>query len=627
MKTKSPLKHFLLATSLISLGFGYQATSYAAFEWTPPSKVVDAPAPTATPAMETAPDMDPLSPSPVMEEEIDAKDGLTPDMVEEDPIEYIEGQEPKTMGAAIAPAPVNQAVAHDLKEIIQEAEQRNDITPVAAIPETEQLDSLPADPNIVMGFGNNLPLVMAVRQIIPQNKPYAFAKDVDLSTLVSWKGGATWQETLDQIIAEQGLRISYDADAIRIGKQNNQQVAAAIKVDPDPVETLSIVEPPQEKAPVIQEPVPNAITEITQIEQEILAPEEPQSLSIDDVVIAPVEPETVNTPVNNDMTLEEVIAAADAEIKTSGVEKPKKENAFVSAIEETDVAAIEPPLPETERLDSIPVDDTFSQENEVLEASISDAIVISPIENLDDAIVQPIENGELSTISEGTIIRRIDEPVAANEMIAPAAMDNVDIDASDEMMTIEEDINVVENIPAEDLLVEELDVVIIPGEEEILAESTIELPQDSEVEVIEEDILVMPTSDPNVVQSIEDNMPEFDDIRDAEPLDIAMVEEAEPLEMAVPAVAMDDVVKTWKVKKNSDLKSTLEKWSEEAGIQLDWKMEQDYQINYMVWVDGSFQEAISVLMQGYSNEKGLIPVATLGADSNGNPVLIVEPAV
>ena len=54
-------------------------------------------------------------------------------------------------------------------------------------------------------------------------------------------------------------------------------------------------------------------------------------------------------------------------------------------------------------------------------------------------------------------------------------------------------------------------------------------------------------------------------------------------------------------------------------------MDKDYSVNYMVWVDGNFEEAVDVLMQGYENEQGLIPAASMQMDATG-PVLVIEPA-
>jgi hypothetical protein len=85
-------------------------------------------------------------------------------------------------------------------------------------------------------------------------------------------------------------------------------------------------------------------------------------------------------------------------------------------------------------------------------------------------------------------------------------------------------------------------------------------------------------------------------------------------------------VRTWKVAKNSDLKEVLSRWSEEVDVDLNWQLEGDYKVGYMVWVDGTFEQAVKVLFKGYENQSGVQPSAVLELDSPDGPTLHVKPS-
>ncbi|TVQ83826.1 MAG: hypothetical protein EA357_05225 [Micavibrio sp.] len=78
---------------------------------------------------------------------------------------------------------------------------------------------------IAEGFGTDIPLVMAVRQIIPSSQPFAFEPDVNLSTPVSWQGGAVWPEVLSRTLSSVGLYARKHRDMVIIGHDDGMQPA------------------------------------------------------------------------------------------------------------------------------------------------------------------------------------------------------------------------------------------------------------------------------------------------------------------------------------------------------------------------------------------------------------------
>jgi hypothetical protein len=58
---------------------------------------------------------------------------------------------------------------------------------------------------IAQGFGKSIPLVIAVKQIVPPGYTPVFDRDAGLGQKVSWQGGQPWNEVLNNALAPKGL--------------------------------------------------------------------------------------------------------------------------------------------------------------------------------------------------------------------------------------------------------------------------------------------------------------------------------------------------------------------------------------------------------------------------------------
>lgn len=76
----------------------------------------------------------------------------------------------------------------------------------------------PAPSNLpaLAGFGNDLPLVIALQQVIPPNYRYQFAGNIDLGQTASWSGGKAWNEVLTEMLSQLGLSARINGNAIQI---------------------------------------------------------------------------------------------------------------------------------------------------------------------------------------------------------------------------------------------------------------------------------------------------------------------------------------------------------------------------------------------------------------------------
>jgi hypothetical protein len=62
-------------------------------------------------------------------------------------------------------------------------------------------------PTAARGFGNQIPLSFAIRQIVPPPIKVRFAREVDRGALVDWRGGRAWPSVLRDAIRPLGLRV------------------------------------------------------------------------------------------------------------------------------------------------------------------------------------------------------------------------------------------------------------------------------------------------------------------------------------------------------------------------------------------------------------------------------------
>ena len=66
------------------------------------------------------------------------------------------------------------------------------------------------------GFGDQVPLSFAVRQIVPADLHVAYANQVDPSALVTWTGGQPWNVVLVHAVQPLGYRVWVSATTVHI---------------------------------------------------------------------------------------------------------------------------------------------------------------------------------------------------------------------------------------------------------------------------------------------------------------------------------------------------------------------------------------------------------------------------
>lgn len=70
---------------------------------------------------------------------------------------------------------------------------------------------------VVKGFANKVPLAVALRQILPSGYAFSIDPNVDMGTLVSFQGGRSWRETLQEAIMPAGLVMREQGQMVAVG--------------------------------------------------------------------------------------------------------------------------------------------------------------------------------------------------------------------------------------------------------------------------------------------------------------------------------------------------------------------------------------------------------------------------
>ncbi|MCB8877432.1 hypothetical protein ASILVAE211_19720 [Acidisoma silvae] len=68
------------------------------------------------------------------------------------------------------------------------------------------------------GFGNNVPLGFACRQIVPSTVRVTYGPGASASSMVSWQGGKGWNEVLREAVKPLGLHLVMTHMAVEIRK-------------------------------------------------------------------------------------------------------------------------------------------------------------------------------------------------------------------------------------------------------------------------------------------------------------------------------------------------------------------------------------------------------------------------
>lgn len=312
---------FLATTCLGFIGLStltFVQPAFAGFEWTPPEKQAPAPIPDRLPL----PPMESEESSALPEVEgVDIPDEQSSQQVMPEPVQNQQEprlkvkvmappQEPVDNGPAVMSAPILPAnipqqpapepfpitethqgtdtimpePGHTVSEAApspQEGPHGVSINPYP-LEETDhtepQLTSSPMTPppgediawkkgsyEVVEGFGSDMPLALALRQVVPADYAFSFGRGVNPGYLVSWEGGKPWNQVLNDMVQPLNIQARIEGNVVKI---------------------VSSMAPVAEPAPSVNEgdlsPLPEAETPHASIEPDIQPQPEEAEIKVGD---------------------------------------------------------------------------------------------------------------------------------------------------------------------------------------------------------------------------------------------------------------------------------------------------------------------------------------------------------
>lgn len=280
---------------LILVGCLTPSVAQAGFDWTPPPA-----APSAHQAAPVVQDAAPALSGPLTPE----PDALPVPVgnVESAPIAH---NEPLVVNNKPAPAPVAEKVEE--KEIIVEAAPAPEAAPEPAplpVPEPAPIAakpaptptpvvadaspvSNPASNDVIEGFGKDIPLAIALRDIAPAKYAYSFSPRDVAGAKISWRGGKPWQDVLKDALTPYDLGMVVNDNTITIfAKQYSATGSnsaalptpvappAAPSADADTADTLVANRPDNAPAPAtdVAEPLPLVASQDAQAQEAAVKP-------------------------------------------------------------------------------------------------------------------------------------------------------------------------------------------------------------------------------------------------------------------------------------------------------------------------------------------------------------------
>jgi hypothetical protein len=123
------------------------------------------------------------------------------------------GEKPRMGGIEAVPVPEMPRPAPLLAQDRVSPPAATDRAPSGAAPRAPAQDAQFAD---AVGFGRDLPLALALSQVVPPEYSYSFARNVNVGTTVSWQGGKPWNQVLADMLAQSGMAADIEDGQVTI---------------------------------------------------------------------------------------------------------------------------------------------------------------------------------------------------------------------------------------------------------------------------------------------------------------------------------------------------------------------------------------------------------------------------
>lgn len=150
----------------------------------------------------------------------------------------------------MAPLPGDQHATIPMEKPVSPPSAAMPVAPVSLpavriAPQPQQAASVPTQmapaPSLyerIDGFGHDMPLALALRQIVPTSYAFSFDREINPGQRIDWNGGKAWDQVLDEALAPHGLKATITAGVVRISSAAS--VTQPVPVAPLPQKAPSI---------------------------------------------------------------------------------------------------------------------------------------------------------------------------------------------------------------------------------------------------------------------------------------------------------------------------------------------------------------------------------------------------
>jgi hypothetical protein len=102
----------------------------------------------------------------------------------------------------------------------------------------------------VRGFGTQIPLALALRQILPVGYNFSIDQNIEVDTPVSYKGGKSWRETIKDMLAPAGMSMREQGAAVTVSRAEPAPTPAPMAANEAPaLQPISSAMPPKPTVP------------------------------------------------------------------------------------------------------------------------------------------------------------------------------------------------------------------------------------------------------------------------------------------------------------------------------------------------------------------------------------------
>lgn len=114
------------------------------------------------------------------------------------------------------------------------------------------------------GFGSDIPLESAARQIVPQGTAVNYADGVDRSAAVSWNAASDWKAALSSAVSKKGYKAEFADNSVTISKAEKPSRPYSSAPSREKVQKASSSRP----RAVARDPKPRVAREVVEVQQE-----------------------------------------------------------------------------------------------------------------------------------------------------------------------------------------------------------------------------------------------------------------------------------------------------------------------------------------------------------------------